>query len=82
MDPVHELPPPLPEEVPPPAPPPEKPYPGFWQAIGLFVVYLLGTAIVVIPFAVADAISKTTLTKSPWVLGVATLAGALLNTTT
>jgi membrane protease YdiL (CAAX protease family) len=64
-----------PAAEPPPLP---KPYPGFWHAAGLFLIYVIGTAIVVVPFAVADAIAKTTFVKSPWLLGVASLAGSLL----
>ena len=64
---VFALPPPLP-----------KPYPGFWQAMVLFVLYVMGTILVIIPFALADQFVKTTLVKSPYVLGLAALGGGLL----
>ena len=62
-------------QLPPPLP---KPYPGFWQALGLFAVYLGGTIAVIVPFAVIDQMAKTTMLKSPWVLGASTLAVGLL----
>ena len=67
------------EQHPPLQPPPlPKPYPGFWQAMGLFAIYVGGTIVVSVPFAVADQMAKTTLMKSPWVLGASVLAGGLL----
>jgi len=62
------------QQQPPPLP---KPYPGFWQAMGLFAVYLGGSIVVILPFAVTDGIAKTSLMKSPWILGASTLAGGL-----
>ena len=64
---VFALPPPLP-----------KPYPGFWNSVLLFAIYVTGTVIVIIPFVVADQIAKSTLMKSPYVLGLATLGGGWL----
>jgi membrane protease YdiL (CAAX protease family) len=55
------------------------PYPGFWQAAGLFAIYLLGMLLVLLPFGVSDQLAKTSFMKSPWLLGVATLSGGAVS---
>ena len=61
--------------IPPPLP---KPYPGFWQSVALFLLYVLGMLIVIVPAAVVDQIAKTAYMRNPWILGIGTLAGSAL----
>ena len=71
MEPVE--PPPLPAE--PEIPPP--PYPGFWQAVGLLLLYQLGAVICIVPFGLYDAIAKTATVKNPWVIALGLVAGGV-----
>ncbi len=78
LPPPPPLPPPLPVEeeasqLPPLLP---KPFPGFWQAAGLFVLWILMTVVVIVPAMILDMIRHNEhkeFTMHPVTLGLATL---------
>jgi membrane protease YdiL (CAAX protease family) len=51
--------------------PSSEPYPGFWQAVGLLILYSVFIQLVIGPFWIADKLRHTSLAKHPAVLAVA-----------
>jgi membrane protease YdiL (CAAX protease family) len=66
-----------PAEPPPPPPPPPQPYPGFWQAVGLYLLFLLIQAGLMVPFLVVDRPFGLNLAKHPATYATATLGAAV-----
>lgn len=78
--PTPPLPPPprVPPVISPPTvwqPPPSKPFPGFWQAVGMLGIAFAAILIVSIPIGVVDGVLALNLSRNAWVLGVMNTLG-------
>jgi membrane protease YdiL (CAAX protease family) len=74
--------PPIPPRVPPViaqapvwTPPPRKPFPGFWQAVGLLGIAFATIMIVSFPIGLADGLLNMQFSRNPWLLGIINAVG-------